>query len=68
MEGTKSWYQSLGMWGGIITLLAVVGTIFGFSISAEDQVTATTLAVTIATTIGGIFNLVGRIRASKKID
>ena len=69
---TKKWYQSVGLWGGIIAFVATVAGMFGIVISAEEQ---STLATHLSTIIEGIVALVGivlgvygRIKATKAIQ
>lgn len=64
-NGTKDWYASYTVWGGILAALApVVGTILHQDIPS-DLITQTATALA---TIGGIIAIIGRMRASTSIQ
>lgn len=67
MTEDKEWYESKGVWGGVITVLASVSGAFGVTISMEEQEMITGLAVTTITGISGLVSLIGRLVADKKI-
>ena len=64
---TKAWWQSKTVWGGIVALLAGAGGMFGLSIGIEDQNALTNHAVEIASAIGGLIAIYGRVTAKKEI-
>lgn len=74
LNSTKGALASVGVWGGIIAVLAGGAGIFGYTVSAED-VTALSeyaqqiylLVTGVGGMIGGLAAIWGRIRASKKI-
>jgi len=74
MDAVKPWYQSSGVWGGLLAVIAPVAGYFGYSFTAEDaQAVADGLTQLIvlgsgvASIAGGLIAIVGRVRASKKI-
>lgn len=74
MNGTKGALSSVGVWGGIVAVLAGIIGVFGYAVSPEDINTLANsaqqiyLAVSgIAGVFGGLVAIWGRIRASKKI-
>jgi len=71
---TKPWWQSSGIWGSLVVVLAAGAGLVGYTIAPEDQaqiVTAATKTVELATQatalVGGLVSLFGRIRATKRI-
>jgi hypothetical protein len=74
MYDVKPWYQSSGIWGGLIAVIAPVAGFFGYTLTADDAkaladgVTQLIVAGSgVASIVGGIIAIVGRVRASKKI-
>ncbi len=74
MYDTKPWYQSSGVWGGLVAVLSPIAGYFGYTLTAEDAAAVaegvTQLIVVssgLASVVGGIFAIIGRVRASKKI-
>ena len=67
----KTWYTSKTIWGGIVTLLSVLLSVFGYDVSAEDQAQLSNLIISIVTVVagavGGILAIVGRIKATRPI-
>lgn len=68
MEDTKKWYMSKSVWGGMIAVAAAVAGAFGFSIGAEEQSILAESAVAVAGIVGAVVAVVGRVKASKKIE
>jgi len=66
-EQTKSFLQSKGVWGGLIAFIAAAGGIAGYSVSAEDMDTLSTLVPSIAGIVGAVIAIYGRVKASKQI-
>jgi hypothetical protein len=67
MDDSKPWWQSNGVWGGIVAVVAVILGFFGYEIGGELQgelVEAITGAVAI---VGALWGIIGRVRASKRI-
>lgn len=67
MNGTKSLFQSKGVWGGLIAAGAGIGQLFGYGISAADARELTELVQGLVASIGGILAVYGRIKATQKI-
>ena len=68
MTDEKKWYQSKSVWGGIVTVLALALTAFGYGIGADDQAALVDYAVSIGGAIGGLIAIYGRVKASKKVS
>ena len=67
MDDEKEWYESKSVWGSLVTLGATGAGIAGFVISPDMQAQIVNTMVLIATGIGGLVSLIGRIKAHKKI-
>lgn len=71
MNDAKSWFQSSGVWGGIIAAVSGVGPIaakaLGYDISADDVQQVIAAASTIGSAIGGLVAIYGRVTATKVI-
>ena len=63
----KSLMSSKTAWGAIIAILAGVAGIFGYSIASPDQVEIVNIASSIASSLGGLIAIYGRVKATKKI-
>ena len=68
MEDTKKWYMSKSVWGGMIAVAAAVAGAFGFTIGADEQSILAESAVAVAGIVGAVVAVVGRVKASKKIE
>lgn len=72
MEETKAWYESKGVWGGLIAMLAsICAMLFGVKIDQGTQQQMVNSLVVIAPNavalIGAILAIYGRIKANSKI-
>lgn len=67
MEQYKGALSSKAVWGGIIAILASVAAIWGFKVSPDDQARLADIAIAIASGVGGIMAIWGRVTATKKI-
>jgi hypothetical protein len=68
MEGTKKWYESAGVWGGILAVAApLVGGFFGLTIEQADVSEAAIALGLVGAGIGGLVAVGGRIAARKQI-
>ena len=65
MEETKVWWQSLTLWGAIVTVLAALAGLFGIDIDADTQKQIIEYIILGASAIGGLIAAYGRIRAKK---
>ena len=63
----KSPLASMGVWGGLIAVLAGLGSLLGYTISAADQASIIDLIEGLVAVIGGAVAIYGRIRATKRI-
>lgn len=68
MNDIKNWWQSKTIWGGIITVLAVVLGAFGYTLTGDDQSLLVDIVSTIVGAIGGLLAIYGRVKASKKVS
>ena len=68
---TKSWKSSRTIWGGIITIFGAlaptVGSALGFTVSSADIQSTVDLVSQIATLLGGLLTIYGRVVATNKI-
>ena len=74
MNETKPWYRSRGVWGSVISLIAVGAGLLGFNAGSAEQETALNLidrAIVLGDEIialaGAALALWGRISATKQI-
>lgn len=67
MDGTTSWWQSKGVIGSVIAVLAGIGGLFGLNLDASLQDQLAQMVASFATLIGGALAWYGRVVATKKI-
>lgn len=67
MNNSKSWYASSGMWGGIVATLGGIAGVAGYTLSPELITDLTAVCVSVASALGGVVAIVGRLRAVKRI-
>lgn len=72
MESGKAWWQSRGVWGGLVAAGAgLAGAVWGVSLSAEEQAHLVDLIVPVVSSVsavaGGVIAVVGRMRAKRRI-
>ena len=68
MNGTKSWTESLGVWGGVIAMVVpAIGAALHMNITPGDVQSAIDLATQIIGGIGGLIAIYGRVTATKTI-
>lgn len=68
MMEAKKWYQSKALWGSIVTLGATGAGVAGVVISPETQDQLVSTIVLVATGIGGLVSLIGRVLAKHEIS
>lgn len=68
LEENEKWYESRGVWGGIVGLVAMAGGYFGYQVSPDDQEALVVLIMGLAGSVGSATAIYGRIKASKKIE
>lgn len=64
---TKKWWESKTVWGGIVAVLAGGAGLFGVSLAAEDKVYVIDALTAIASAVGGLLAVYGRVKADKKV-
>lgn len=67
MNDGKKWYESKGVWGGIVAGLAGIAGLFGYTVGAEEQENVAALIVGGVSVVGGILATLGRLKATKEI-
>lgn len=67
MNDFKSALRSKTVWAGIITVLASLLGMLGYSIGAEDQAWLVNALPEIVTFLAGFVAIIGRVTAKKKI-
>lgn len=67
IETAKPWWQSKTVWGGAIAVAAGVAGAFGFSIGPDEQEALAAAIVGVASGVGGLLSIYGRIKANKAI-
>jgi hypothetical protein len=65
---TKSAAGSLGVWGSLIAALGGGVVVGGVLITPDDINEALQLIAALASAIGGLLSLWGRLRATRRID
>lgn len=68
MNETKPWYESKGMWGGIISLIAGLLGIFGIPMLPEIMESFTEVFTALAAAVGGVLAVYGRWRATHRLS
>lgn len=68
MGETKAWYESKGVWGGIVTVLAVLAGAGGYSLSPEAQQELVVYLSGAGAAVGGLLSWYGRVVADKRIE
>ena len=67
MTDTKRWWESKGVWGGIVSVIAFAASLAGYTLSDIDQATLAMLLPGIASGVGGVLAIFGRIKAKSRI-
>lgn len=62
--GEKPWYQSVGIWGGILSIFAPVAAAVGTRMTEADASELSVQLAGIGAAVGGILAIIGRIRSS----
>jgi len=63
----KKWWESKAVVGGLITVCAAAVGAFGIVIDADTQDQIAEFVVVVATAIGGLLAIYGRVKADSKI-
>jgi hypothetical protein len=67
MDGIKGFFESKAVWGGIIGLIGSTVGLGHYTLSPADAASAVQAVTSIATGIGSLLAIYGRVVASKKI-
>ncbi len=67
MNGSKAWFASSTVWGGLVAIGAAVLGAFGYTLGLADQAQIAGIVATLGGIAGGVVAIVGRVRASKAI-
>ena len=65
MIDTKSLFKTKTFWGGLLALGAGVLGIFGYTLTPDAQNALMEAGVGIASTLGGVLAIYGRVKATK---
>ena len=68
MNETKRWWESGGVWGGLIAAGAGIAGVLGYALSEDDQQQLVMLIPAAASTLGGIVAVIRRLAATTRID
>lgn len=63
----KKWWESKGVWGGLVAVGAGVAGLFGYALSADEQDALAGAVAALASAIGGALAVYGRIKAASDI-
>lgn len=63
----KAWYQSTGVWGGLVATVAPMLTIFGINVSQATTTDMTQVVTGLVAAIGGIMAIIGRVKAQRPV-
>jgi hypothetical protein len=64
----KPWYQSKGIWGAIVAVVApLIGLASGYTIDNDQQAFIVEVVSNLAAAVGGVLAFIGRKNATKEI-
>ncbi|MFN3662351.1 hypothetical protein [Yoonia sp.] len=66
-DAPKHALKSKAVWGGVVAVGGGVAGLFGYSMAPEDAVQLPILLASIASSVGGVLAIFGRIKANRKI-
>jgi ATP/ADP translocase len=67
MNEQKPWWQSKGVIGPVIAIVATILSFFNIVVSAEAQGQLVEAVLTAAAVIGSVIGIIGRVLAEKKL-
>jgi hypothetical protein len=67
MTTNKPWFLSRTIWAALITILAALAGLAGFSIDDADQVLLTDTVLQAITAVAGVVAIIGRLAAKDRI-
>lgn len=68
MNGLKQWYTSSAIWGSVVSIVALVLGVWGYSLGPDDQKIIVDGLAALGVFIGNLVAIHGRVTANKKID
>lgn len=66
MNETKKWYESKGIWGAIVAIVATLATAYGYNIKGQET-NIVELIMQIVAALGGLIAVYGRAKAKSEI-
>ena len=67
LTDSKSLWASKGVWGGAIAVVAAIAGLFGYTVTEDQQGQIVETGALIASGVGGLVALWGRIVATRRI-
>ncbi len=68
MDGSKAWYASSGVWGGVLAVAApIAGVVLKVSIGGDEIALAAEALAAIGGGAGGLVAIWGRLKAKDRI-
>ena len=68
MDGSKAWYASSGVWGGVLAVAApVASVVLKVSIGGDEIALAAEALAAIGGGVGGLLAIWGRLKAKERI-
>lgn len=67
MNDSKTWYMSKTVWGGVVAILASCANLLGLEITPEDERGAVDGLTALASAVGGLIAVWGRISARSRL-
>ena len=64
---SKPWYESITIWGNVVSMLAIVAGVLGYTISPEAQATIVAAASALGAAVGTVISIVGRKQADQPV-
>lgn len=68
MHNSKKWYLSKSILGSITAILATILGSFGLQISAEEQESIVMIVANVATSVGALIAIYGRVTANSRLE
>ena len=68
MDGSKAWYASSGVWGGVLAVAApIASVVLKVSIGGDEIALAAEALAAIGGGVGGLVAIWGRLKAKERI-
>lgn len=68
MNGVKPWYLSRTIWASVVTVMTAMGAIFGLPVAQLDNAALTETLLQAITAVSGLIAILGRMRATTRIE